>query len=476
MNKKKIMIISVLIIILIVGIYLLYNTFAINTVVNNDGDTYTINLTENNNTSFNIKGNSSKTIFYHIKNTSGGTIRYGVGYTGSNIDVKVYSDSNDNTVDTISYGENKFVKLYIKNNNITDSTVTIKTILGYEHGGDLIVPSNVTLVTKTYIKPVNLVRYISELYNNNSKTIVINNDIEYNYATSVNLMNDRLGSTSINLDGGNIRYYGSNPSNYIYFNCSDYSNQTSNNCELWRIIGIFDGNVKIVRNSIIGNLSWDTSASTVNSGNGVNEWNDADLMKVLNPGYESLTIGGSLYYNGKDGSFYYGNNNGTNNNINFINLGIKNDITRNMIASVNWPLGGFSSSSIYSNQAYQYERETNVYNGRKTNWTGKIALMYMSDYGYATDFNKCNKKLIEYNDSSCTNNNWLFVSNFYFHLLSPNSNFPDIAWGISSNGRSSTDGYICSNTISVRPALYLKNDISKFDGDGSKNNPYKIKL
>lgn len=458
------------------GIYLLYNTFAINTVVNNDGDTYTINLTENNNTSFNIKGNSSKTIFYHIKNTSGGTIRYGVGYTGSNIDVKVYSDSNDNTVDTISYGENKFVKLYIKNNNITDSTVTIKTILGYEHGGDLIVPSNVTLVTKTYIKPVNLVRYISELYNNNSKTIVINNDIEYNYATSVNLMNDRLGSTSINLDGGNIRYYGSNPSNYIYFNCSDYSNQTSNNCELWRIIGIFDGNVKIVRNSIIGNLSWDTSASTVNSGNGVNEWNDADLMKVLNPGYESLTIGGSLYYNGKDGSFYYGNNNGTNNNINFINLGIKNDITRNMIANVNWSLGGFSSSSIYSNQVYQYERGTNVYSGRKINWTGKVALMYLSDYGYATDFNKCNKMLNAYNDVGCTSNNWLFVNNFYFHLLSPNSNFPDIAWGISSNGRSSTDGYTCSNTISVRPALYLKNDISKFDGDGSKNNPYKIKL
>ena len=476
MNKKKIMIISVLIIILIVGIYLLYNTFAINTIVNNDNDTYTINLTENNNTSFNIKGNSSKTIFYHIKNTSGGTIRYGVGYIGSNIDVKVYSDSNDNTVDTISYGENKFVKLYIKNNNITDSTVTIKTILGYEHGGDLIIPSNITMVNETYIKPVNLVRYISELYNNSSKTIVTNNDIDYNYATSVYLMNDRLGGITSSLDGGNIRYYGSNPSNYIYFNCSDYSNQTSNNCELWRIIGVFDGKVKIVRNSIIGNLSWDSSASTVNAGHGVNEWNDADLMKVLNPGYESLTIGGSLYYNGKDGQYYFGNNNGTNNNINFINLGIKNDITRNMIANVNWSLGGFSSSSIYSNQVYQYERGTNVYSGRKINWTGKVALMYLSDYGYATDFNNCNKMLNAYNDVGCTSNNWLFVNGYYFHLLSPNSNFSDLVWGINYTGKSSTDGYTCSNTISVRPVLYLKNDISKFDGDGSKNNPYRIKL
>ena len=199
-------------------------------------------------------------------------------------------------------------------------------------------------------------------------------------------------------------------------------------------------------------------------------------MKLLNPGYESESIGGSLYYNGKSGQYYYGINNGTANTINFSSLGIKNDTTRNMVADVNWSLGGFSSSSIYSNQVYQYERGTNVYSGRKTNWTGKVALMYLSDYGYATDFNKCNKKLVEYNDSSCTSNNWLFVNGYYFRLLSPNSNFPDVVWGINDTGRSSTDGYSCSNTISVRPALYLKNGISKFDGDGSKNNPYKIKL
>lgn len=52
---------------------------------------------------------------------------------------------------------------------------------------------------------------ITNLYNNSDKTAVTNNSITYNYATSVNLMNDRKGSMSTNIDSGNIRYYGANP-------------------------------------------------------------------------------------------------------------------------------------------------------------------------------------------------------------------------------------------------------------------------
>ena len=60
-----------------------------------------------------------------------------------------------------------------------------------------------------------LIQYISNLYTNANKTTVTNNGITYNYATSVSLMNDRLGGTTTSLDGGNIRYYGANPNNYI---------------------------------------------------------------------------------------------------------------------------------------------------------------------------------------------------------------------------------------------------------------------
>ena len=42
----------------------------------------------------------------------------------------------------------------------------------------------------------------------------------------------------------NIRYIGANPNNYVYFNCSDYNNQSDSTCEKWRIIGVFKNMTK----------------------------------------------------------------------------------------------------------------------------------------------------------------------------------------------------------------------------------------
>ena len=182
--------------------------------------------------------------------------------------------------------------------------------------------------------------YITNLYTEASKEEVTNNSITYNKAPSVNLMNDRLGGTTTSLDGGNIRYYGAAPNNYTYFNCSDYNNQTSSTCEVWRIIGVFDDKVKLIRNTSIGKYAWDnkntsTGAETVN---GKNDWTTARLMKLLNPSdYYTVDtndngLGQSLYYNSGSGKCYIGQNNAAI-NCNFTSTGIKNDTTRNKIRS-----------------------------------------------------------------------------------------------------------------------------------------------
>ena len=41
---------------------------------------------------------------------------------------------------------------------------------------------------------------------------------------------------------------------------------------------------------------------------------------------------------------------------------------------------------------------------------GKLGLMYASDYGYAAS-DECTQTLYNYNNTTCTNNNWLFKSN-----------------------------------------------------------------
>ena len=482
MNKnKKIIIITIISLIVLTGIYLLYNTYALTTKITNNGNYYTINLTDSNIVS--LAANEEKTVICQINNTNNGTVSYGVAYNNSNIEVKVYSDSKDKVTGTIGANDNKYVKLHLKNKTSSNTTVEITAVMGYENGGDLIVPSDSTLVTGTYTAPISLAKYITNLYTNASKSTVTNNSITYNYATSESLMNDRLGGTTSSLDGGNIRYYGASPKNYVYFNCETYP---STNCELWRIIGVFDGKIKLMRNESIGNYSWDTSASSVNSGYGVNEWSQADLMKLLNPGHESESVGGSLYYNSKSKTCYNGNNNATT-SCNFTSTGIKNDTTRNMIAETTWNLGGWNSSDIFSNVMYEKERgATTVSNSsdgitRATTWTGKIALPYPSDYGFATDLSKCSQTLSNYYSSTdsyaCRSNDWMysiFKTNTFNWLLTPLSGNANNAFNVYSAG------YVNKNTSvyganGVAPVLYLGSDQDIVAGDGSQSNPYQLK-
>ena len=263
----------------------------------------------------------------------------------------------------------------------------------------------------------------------------------------------------------NIRYIGANPNNYVYFNCSDYSNQSDSTCEKWRIIGVFknmtkeDGSkedlVKIIRDDSLGEIAWDS--------NNVNDWSTASLQKILN----------GEYYNGT-----------------YATGAFKNDSTRNAIESVVWNLGGtatYNSSSIgLASHWYGYERGTTVYSGRPTTWTGKIALMYPSDYGYATaggtTTNRASclaKELYNWDGSGvsdCKNNDYLFKSAYTQWTLAPYSSYSSYAFFVGAGGL--VNGRHDVNlSHGVRPAAYLKSSISLSSvGDGFSTSPYQLKV
>ena len=256
----------------------------------------------------------------------------------------------------------------------------------------------------------------------------------------------------------NIRYIGADPNNYVYFNCSDYSNQSDSTCEKWRIIGVFknmtkeDGSkedlVKIIRDDSLDYIKWDSSK--------VNDWSKASLQKTLN----------GEYYNGTYAT-------GT----------LKNDSTRNAIESVVWNLGGLSSAGNIASTFYSAERGTTVFSDHATTWPGKIGLMYPSDYGYATaggsttDRTAClAKEICDWNLSSdCMNNDYLYKLGYtQWTLASYSSNSKSV---IAVDTTSSVYGFDANIFRGVRPVAFLKSNISITDvGTGTAESPFQLKV
>ncbi|MBQ9071549.1 MAG: hypothetical protein IJY25_00120, partial [Bacilli bacterium] len=352
-----------------------------------------------------------------------------------------------------------------------------------------------------------LVQYITNLYNNSTtKTNSLAVDgITYQLDTTNGIIDDGLGGTVSN--GGNLRYYGASPNNYIDIGDRD----SSGNIILWRIIGVFetkyateelpcntdndsDGHydncaseklVKIIRNESIGDYSWDnkpsgTGSSTSSSGS--NNWADSRLMMLLNPPEDTELIVSSsssiykytrgLYWNGGIGTCYSGSS-GATTTCDFTSSGLS-ATARNKVENVLWDLGGLSTSSsstnyfknLYSEGYYKWERGTTVYSGNSTEWVGKIGLMYPSDYGYATDLGSCSDTLYEYSSSTCYTNDWLYNSAGQW-TITPYSSDSYRVFVVGSSGRVSFNNAVRAN--GVRPVLYLKSDLSVV-GEGTTSD------
>ena len=414
-----------------------------------------------------VAAGGNKEIPLTINNTSNSKLNYSVWYITSASDIEMgtklsNSDSSPSS-STIASGETKKVYVQIKNN----STNSIKVTLGVSSStSNIVLSSSMTMVPNTELAfGKNLLEHITNLYNDNTKTTVTNNSITYNYATSVNLMNDRLGSSTTDINGGNIRYYGSDPNNYIYFNCSDYSNQNAETCELWRIIGVFDGKVKIMRSTPIETLARDHATNASSAGT-TSDWTRSSIKVLLNEKYyNGDTTGTVIYYSGTGAP-------PPSKSLDMSKIGIKNDTTRNMISESTWRIG--YGTTGFPNVVYSKEEES--YSSYSSTWTGKIALLNTSDYGYAVDLNKCTVNSTYYGNTACASNNWL------------HSIITSDTWTLDTNSGTSPTLYVfyipatgvfTTATVNLAKSIYpiLNLDIEIIISEkslGSYRKPYKI--
>ena len=267
-----------------------------------------------------------------------------------------------------------------------------------------------------------------------------------------------------NTSDENIRYYGSDPNNYVRFNN-----------ELWRIIGVFGDNVKLIRSEKLGDLSWDSSEKSVNYGLGVNEWSQSDLQVYLN----------TMYYGGTTVTCFGDWNNTTTT----CPTGTIDETSKSLIDYHIWNTGAIESTKRTDTLAfYSAERGTkgkicssgnncNDTVTRKTEWTGYIGLPYVTDWAYASSESVCETNMQTKDDSNvyiCKNNNWMQRNTLAWYL-SPGASglFANSAWYVGGGGYA--DHGNAATSDAVVPSIYLKNNVQIISGTGTSSNPYILK-
>ena len=232
-------------------------------------------------------------------------------------------------------------------------------------------------------------------------------------------------STLTNGAGDNsYRYAGASDSvnNYI---CLGSDKATCPDANLFRIIGVFGDQTKVIRAKSVGNQKWDT--------NGSNTWSSSSLNTYLNGEY--LTSLGTL---------------------------------ANKIATTTWKVGGGSSTYLYDvpTTAYQYEVGSSA---STTTYDAKIGLMYVSDYGFAADQSGWTTKLSSYGSNS--SKNWLFLGSAEWNI-SRNSGLTGLAFTVTGTGYVSYTSVTLSR--GVRPSFNLESSVKYVSGSGSMSDPVRV--
>ncbi|MBD9098015.1 hypothetical protein EGP98_00195 [bacterium] len=416
----------------------------------------------------------SDTITLTVTNTNDRTVKNSIYYynlSDSTIQIGYTSDSPTIPSTTgVSVAQNKTLTYKIKIKNAKGKQIKIGSSMGLNNS-NLSLPSGTTAFSLLK-NPTGAETLVAKA---NPETLDYNTataDQKNQMWTFTHEATTQLGATT------DYRYIGANPNNYVKFND-----------ELWRIIGVFDvedgtgkieKRMKIIRNESIGDYSWDNS--TTESSKGTNNWLVARLNYLLNPGHESETYGGSLYWNRKSGTCYYGQNNATI-SCDFTSTGLT-DEAKIMIGDAKWYLGGSSTEEdVTAPMFYARERGTAVYNSsRSTSWTGKVGLMYPSDYGYATSGGSSKnrvscmaKELYNWDDSSysdCYNNDWLYNSSQYQWTMSPRAVYSYYGFLVFDTG-GSVYGNIANDTPGGgRPVVHLKSTIKVISGSGTTSSPF----
>ena len=281
------------------------------------------------------------------------------------------------------------------------------------------------------------------------------------------------GTLENGINDGSYRFAGTSEkvNNFVCFGSDAESCPTDN---LYRIIGVIDGKVKLIK--------YDYATST--------------LLGIDGDYYGQYTTG-SLNYKGNNYaniSSYYWNNatqkntwsesllNKTNLNTNFItNIG---STWANKIAITTWKVGGNINSKIRDvvpSVSYQNEIVNPVTTNttdNATEYVSRVGLMYVSDYGFAANPSFWTYPMRDSSDSPkdyrvATTANWMYMGLDEWTISRDANSMYGVLFVMNLGGVHSFNSKL---TSAIRPSFYLESSVTYVSGSGTSTDPIRISL
>ncbi len=274
------------------------------------------------------------------------------------------------------------------------------------------------------------------------------------------------------VDGDNGLYYhdadlanGAGDNSYRYAGASEDVNNyicfgsTASTCpndNLYRIIGVFGNQVKLIKADYANSNLLGTGGA----------YNSSTYSASSYGNYTgNLTTINRYYWNNDTNTNTWSQSNLNTTNLNNTFLNTFSSTYRNKIADATWYVNGYSTNR--ATPATWHDAESTG-----TPVEAKIGLMYVSDYGFAASNSAWTTNMSSYNSSSITSNNWMYMG-LYEWTISRFSSSTNIAYGVNSAG------LVFSNTVygsynAVRPSFYLESSVSYVSGSGTATDPIRI--
>ena len=332
---------------------------------------------------------------------SGGTNAIQTYYYSINNGSYTSSSSNSYTFSGLSSGQSYSIRVYVRDTTGVESNV-------YTINAET---ENVVYLADVCSNGNNLASCITSFYNT--------------YGTDTTKLYYHKSSLANSAADNSYRYAGANPNNYVCFG-SDAASCPSDN--LYRIIGVFGNQVKLIKNTSIGDYAWDSGNS--------NTWNSStkpDIRTTLNSTF----------------------------------LGTLSSTWQNKIATHAYKVGGMSYSR--TNTAKQYYNTEVGSSSSSTTDSMKIGLMYVSDFGFAASPDYWTTELFNY--KSAKSSNWLAGLSEW--TISRKSDDTNRAFRVDSTGFVDGSNYVFL-TYAVRPVFYLTSSTQYSSGSGTSSDPIRI--